>query len=455
MSIIPLITVYIPTHNYGRFLEESVESVFQQTFNDWELLIIDDGSTDEETPEILNAYRNHPKVSVYKTESVGLTSVCNFAIDKSKGKYIIRLDGDDIFDKNILLILSNLLDQDDSVALVFPDYYLVDESGEIYSHKRTPQLYVDDHLMELPPNGACTLVRISILKLLGGYRSDLGAQDGLDLWIKLKDEYKVKNVNLPLFYYRRHGGNLTEQPMRIINARRELKKEAALKKISSSRPIIAVIPCRKNYDFVEDLWNMAINGKTLLEKDIELCLNSELIDEVVVICDNPNAEKTVKSFSNTRVKFILRSEKSTLRSAQISETLKLVTDKFDPKLNGIIIMRYIQTPFISTATIDEAITSLIVNDADSTTAVSEITNKIYQRTSFGLTPVNRSFGHLVGSNNLYLDLATCIAIRNSNLIKGSLTGSSMAGFTVPSSESFFIASEFDLEFARRVAIKKQ
>ncbi len=453
-TIFPRITVYIASHNYGRFLEAAVESVLRQTVEDWELIIIDDGSVDE-TPEIINFYRNHPKITSYRTDSIGLPSVCNLALEKATGEYIIRLDGDDIFDDNILLTLANCLDRDDALALVFPDYYLMDEAGEIFAHERNRKLYADDHLMESPPNGACTLIRRGILKKEGGYRTDLGAQDGLDLWIKIKDKYKAANVNLPLFYYRRHGKNLTKQSMKIINARRELKKAATQKKLGSLKPIIAVIPCRKHYDFVDDLWNISINGKTLLEIDIESCLNSEIIDFVVVICDNLSAEKTVASYNDPRVIFILRSEKSTFRSSNISHTLKVVAQKLDPQFIGITILRYVQTPFIATGTIDEAITSLAISGADSANAIEKITNQIYQRTHFGLTPVNNNFGHLVGNNILYRDLSTCTAIKNSNLINGSLLGSSMVGFEVSSAESFFISSTYELEVARSLMLQTQ
>jgi glycosyltransferase involved in cell wall biosynthesis len=452
MSLNPRFTVYIASHNYGIFLGEAIESVFSQTVDDWELILIDDGSTDE-TPQIINLYQGHPKVSAYRTETIGLPSVCNFALSKAKGKYIIRLDGDDVFDENILLVLGNRLDQDSELALVFPDYYLIDEAGEIFSHVRRLRLHLDDHLMEIPPNGACTLVKTKVLKELGGYREDLGAQDGLDLWVKIKDDFKTENVNLPLFYYRRHGKNLTERPLTIINARRELKKDASIGKLEYMNPIIAVIPCRRHYDFVEDLWNVTLLGKTLLERDIEICLNSTIIDNIVVTCDNPIAEKTVLSFENPRVSFILRDEKSTFRSSNIVNTLKVIVNQLDPQYHGITLMRYIQTPFISTGTIEEAITSLVVSDADSANAIEKINGCIYRRTSFGLESINMDLGQLVGSETLYRDSSTCVATRNSNLKKGSLTGSIIAGFVVSSAESFYIASTHDLEVARSLAVQ--
>ena len=100
MNKAPLITVYIASHNYGRYLSDAIESVLRQTVEDWELIIIDDGSTDE-TPQIVDRYSSHPRISVFCTDNIGLPSVCNLALENAKGKYIIRLDGDDIFDENI------------------------------------------------------------------------------------------------------------------------------------------------------------------------------------------------------------------------------------------------------------------------------------------------------------------------------------------------------------------
>ena len=131
----PLVTVYIPSYNYGRFLSEAVESVLRQTFDSWELLLIDEGSTDN-SAEIMSLYKNNSKIHLHNTNNIGLPEVANFAISKAEGKYIIRLDADDVFDENILLVLSNYLERNPKVALIFPDYFLMDEQGFVYAQER-------------------------------------------------------------------------------------------------------------------------------------------------------------------------------------------------------------------------------------------------------------------------------------------------------------------------------
>lgn len=440
------ISIYIISKNYGDFVEEAIKSVLRQTYSGWELFLIDENSTDD-TREIFKKYETIDNVFVLETPGIGLPAVGNLVTEKSNGDYIIRLDGDDIFDEHILTILSHYLDTYPDVALVFPDYYLIDSQGEIFSHETRPQIYRDDHSLDIPPNGACTLIRKSALLEVGGYREDLGAQDGLDLWIKMRDRYRVRNISLPLFYYRRHGDNLTNNAVKIATARRSLKKSAANRNSKPKVPITAVIPCRRHFDFTPDVWNIQLGGHTLLERDIMTCLRSEYIDKIVVACDNPDAARIVNQFDSERVRFYLRPEQSTLPSAQLSELLRHILQLYDPLYTGISIVRYLQTPFVTTETIDEAVCTLILSEADSVFAIEEIRSEVYQRKAFGLNLVNGPRGVHRGIERLYRNASTCVAHRAKNLFSGSIEGASRIGFPVSAAESFFISSSRDLQIA--------
>ena len=82
----PRITVYIPSHNYGRFLGEAIESVLRQSVGDWELFLIDDGSTDN-TSAVMKLYEGHPKIRLFFTGGIGLTAVCNLALAHAGGDW--------------------------------------------------------------------------------------------------------------------------------------------------------------------------------------------------------------------------------------------------------------------------------------------------------------------------------------------------------------------------------
>lgn len=441
----PKITVYLVSHNYGSYLKDAIESVLRQSTGSWELIIIDDGSTDN-TAETINLYKGDERIRAFKTEKIGLPSVCNLALKEANGKYLIRLDGDDIFDENILLVLGNYMDNNPDAALVFPDYYYIDEFGEIYAENRRKK----SHLLDIPPNGACTLVRKEVFEEVGGYREDLGAQDGFDLWSKVAGKYKSANINLPLFYYRRHGANLTNNRSHILSARRVIKMDSILAELQSLHPITVVIPCRRNFDFCQDLWKQKINGKTLLQKDIEVCVNSKIFDHIVVASDNREVKEVIALFNDPRVSYFQREKKDTIRSKSIIAALEKITRTLDPEFKGITVLSYIQTPFVTTATLEEAVSTLVMSKADSAFGVEEIRDPLYKRMPYGLLAVNPPKDLSTDFDIIYRESNTSLATRNANFKTGSLTGPSIGNFIVSSDECFFIDSEMDLDIARKM-----
>lgn len=451
---LPKVTVYIPCHNYGEFLIEAVESVLRQTYKDWEIIIIDDGSTDN-TPDIIALYKDAPNIRCFRTEKIGLPAVCNFSMSEARGEYIIRLDGDDVFDENILLVLVTQLENNKSLALVFPDYYLMDTLGNVFSRERLHKLYHEDHILEMPPNGACTLARTNLLRDMGGYREDLGAQDGFDIWSRIRTSHKCANVNLPLFYYRRHNTNLTgsngDSPI-IKNARLQIKKDASLSVLQKKRPITIVLPARSHYDFAPDIWNLELGGKTMLAHNLSTCVESDLFDHIIVTCDNPESEKVLEEFNDPRLEFQLRTHESTYRSASLASLVEGLVRKHDPELEGITLIRYIQTPFLSKEAMEEAIYTVAMMDADTTIAIERYTDQnLYTRGPFGLQPLKVSHTQYVEGGVIYRDTHSCLTVKNRNLPKGNMMGPSIASFEISGPEGFFIDDEQKYRVAKLIA----
>ncbi|SVC80175.1 uncharacterized protein METZ01_LOCUS333029, partial [marine metagenome] len=126
----PLVSIYITNYNYGEYLQEAVESVLAQSFQDFELIIIDDGSTDG-SGAIISNYKDVSKIICICQENRGLVHSSNVALKLSRGKYIMRLDADDFLAPQALEILVSELERDSKTALVFPDYYLTDREGSV------------------------------------------------------------------------------------------------------------------------------------------------------------------------------------------------------------------------------------------------------------------------------------------------------------------------------------
>ncbi|MCK5541083.1 MAG: glycosyltransferase family 2 protein [Desulfobacterales bacterium] len=443
----PKITVYVVSHNHEKFLSDAIESVLRQSVEGWELFIIDDGSEDK-SREIINLYKGDDRVQIFSTEGIGLPAVCNLALDRANGEYIVRLDGDDLFDENILLVLSNYLDNNVETALVFPDYFLIDEFNEIFAHERRNKIFDSNYVIDIPPNGACTMIRTKVLKEAGGYREDLGAQDGFDMWSKISKKHATGNVNLPLFYYRRHSDNLTNKIHFILNAKRRIKKDSILKVLDKNRPFTAVIPCRKNYDFCEDVWKQKIGGKSILEFGIDECIASDVFDRIVVACDNPDVDSILSKYNDKRLSLHIRNSKDTIRSRKIVPALNKIVREQDPDYNGITVIRYIQSPFVSKESLEEALFTLIMNDADSSTGVEQINHAMYKKHPHGLIRLNDDNDFKTDFDSMYKEANVALAVKNSNFKNGSLTGTRIAHFEIDKKESFVIFSDEDLEVAR-------
>ena len=447
----PKITVYCISQEYGKFLEQAVESVLRQTTDNWELLLIDNASVDN-TASVIEYYSNDPRIRTFRLEeNSNLPSVCNFALEKAKGDYVMRLDGDDFLDENILLILGNWLDRHPEHDLVFPDYYLVTESGKVFSHQRREKITEKNHLLDVPANGACTMVRAETLKAIGGYREDLGAQDGFDLWSKIFDHRKVANLNLPLFFYRRHGKNMTERASLIQDARRKIKLDAIEDQLENFRPISLVIPCRQNYDFTQDVWGAPFKQSTLLRHCLSKFVSSKLVDNIVIACDNEAVCDVLAEFKDERILFHLRQKDETFRSAPLAPSLANALMQSDSEAAGTTLVSYCQAPFVSVGTVEEALTTLAMNDADSSMGVEVINEPLYKRDSHGLLRISQHSGFSSDFDQVYRETNCVLATRSRNLTKGSLLGSEKALFVIPSSENFFIDSKQKLEIAQILA----
>mgnify|MGYP001171702567 FL=1 len=186
----PKITVYITNHNYEKFISKSIQSVLSQSFKNYELIIIDDGSNDDSVNVIDRFCKKNKDIIFVKQKKRGLVASNNIAISLAKGKYIMRLDADDWLKKDALKEMFKIIDKNDETAMVFPDYYEVDINGKkILRFVRHNFKKVD--LKDQPAHGACSLIRLSILKKIGGYDEKFMCQDGFYIWMKLL-KYKVK-----------------------------------------------------------------------------------------------------------------------------------------------------------------------------------------------------------------------------------------------------------------------
>ena len=275
----PLVTVYVANHNYGRYLEQAIKSVLDQTLQDFELIVIDDGSTDN-SRAIIEKYSDHPKILTILQQNQGLTVTNNIAMRAATGRYIMRLDADDYLDEHALQVLSGILQRNKDVGLVFPDYFLIDEGGEVRDVVRRHD-FGEATLLDQPAHGACTMIRRSCLIELGGYDETISMQDGYDLWIRFIEHYGIRNVNLPLFYYRQHEGSLSRAEEKLLDARAKIVRN----RVSSQGADVtasALIPVRGKATDPHSTALRPLGGKALIEWTIDAASKANRVSEVIV-----------------------------------------------------------------------------------------------------------------------------------------------------------------------------
>ena len=213
------VTIYIINRNNSKFLSDCISSAINQKFRNFEVIIIDDNSSDNSV-EIINSYKKIKKIRVFlRRKNYGLIGNLNYAIKKAKGQFILRLDSDDVLHKYALKKLYAKIKEDKRVALVFPDYFLINKDSKIikkYTYKHKFKYTIKDP----PAHGACSLINKNILKNIGGYNKKFDRQDGHYIWLSiLYNNFSIKHLRLSLFYYRKHQTNMTRDRLKILNAR--------------------------------------------------------------------------------------------------------------------------------------------------------------------------------------------------------------------------------------------
>lgn len=397
----PLVTVYVTSHNYGRFIERALNSVLGQTMTDYELIIIDDGSTDN-SREVIQSFIGHPRIIPVFQENKGLNVTNNIALRAARGKYIMRLDADDWLDENALAVLSGALEREPEVGLVFPDYYLVNEAGHVLEMVRRHD-FDDVTLMDQPAHGACTMIRRQCLLDLGGYDESFRCQDGFDLWMRFIEQFTVKNVNLPLFYYRQHGSSLTRNEKRILDTRNRILERQARSR-GQHLNVLAVVPVRGPSFDPGSLALETLGGKALIDWTLDHALAAGRVSAVVMSTPDQRVLDHVTERYAGRVLCHRREPKLAMPNTHIEATLAEAADWHVAQTGQAIdtvAHLAVESPFRTGHHIDSAVNMLELFDTDAVISVRPETDQFHTHDGTGLHPLRQTSTLRLERDELY------------------------------------------------------
>ena len=404
----PLISVYITNYNYARFLKKAIDSVLSQSCHDYELLIIDDGSTDD-SKNIIEGYASNPKIKIIYQHNKGLNVTNNIAIRAASGKYIIRLDADDYLVSNALEQMSGKLEANPELGMIFPNYYYIDEKDQVIGEEVRHDF--DNNkvsLLDQPAHGACTMIRTDFLNEIGGYDESFNCQDGYELWIKFTQRYKVTNLKEPLFYYRKHGANLTSNEEMILQTRAKINQKY-INKLQTNNNTLAIIPIRGGD---KDLAFQTINGVNILTAKINMLLKSTYVEKIIVSSPDSRIEKYITPYKTKKnVLFHFRNETEARINDNLNATIFDISNKFANKLANITIIT-LEYPLIRQEHIDDAINTMALFGTDSIVSVRPDNAIFYQHHGDGLHPIlNRDKFTKLEREALFKQLGGITAVR--------------------------------------------
>jgi len=442
-----LITVYIVNHNYGRFIEQAIQSVLDQTCQDFELFIIDDGSTDG-SRDLIERHTEHPKVTTIFQQNKGLNVTNNIALRAARGRYIMRLDADDYLDENAFTVLVGVLERNPDVGMVFPDYFLVDEDGSFLEVVRRHD-FEHVSLLDQPAHGACTMIRRECLLALEGYDESFSSQDGFDLWIRLIQHYLVKNVNLPLFYYRQHPRSLTRKENHILETRARILEKHAL---SKGRPLsaIAVIPVRGGSLDPASAGLRMLGGRTVLDWTLQPALRSKRLSDVVLTTPDPDLIAHISSHYGDSVVLVKRHRELSLPNTYIEDALFHALEEYTKENSApdVLVVLYLESPFRSAQLIDTAVEVMEVFDTDTVVGVRADTDVFYQHDGAGLKPLRKTRLLRLEREELYREVGQLFVVKREFLeTERQLVGGKVGHIVLDQCASLRLSSEWDWEMA--------
>lgn len=444
----PRVTVYLTNHNYGRFIAKAIDSVLAQTLQDFELIVIDDGSTDD-SRAIIERYAGDPRIVAIYQHNQGLNVTNNIALRAAHGDYIMRLDADDWLDPHALQVMAAKLDADAALGLVFPDYYMVDADGDVIELVRRHD-FTEVDLRDQPAHGACTLARRACLIDVGGYDETFRCQDGWDIWIRVIRHYKVGNVNLPLFYYRQHGKSLTRNESFLLKTRAEILARQAERQ-GRALTGTAIVPVRGAILDPSSIALERLGGRAVIDWTLDAALAAERIKAVAVTTPDPAVREHVARHYAGRVACLDRPAALAKMNTYIEDTIfdALARLETGGGRSDAVAVLYVECPFRTARQIDMAVDMLELFGTDTVVGVRPETDIFYQHNGKGLQPIRSTNGLRLEREEIYRSAGKIYVARRAYLDGArKLTGGRVGHVVIDPQSALQVSSDWEFEMAR-------
>lgn len=214
----PRVSIVMAAKNYARFLPMAVESVRAQTFTDWELLIIDDGSADD-TPRAVHRFLGDPRIRYVRSDSLGQSRAKNLGIGLSRGEFVAFLDADDAWLPTKLEKQLARFSAIPNVGVVYCRRLLMDEGGRVAKPQAASatqstsrrQKHISTMFVQNFVCFSSAVVRREVFSCVGAFNPEWDLAIDYDLWLRVGRHYEFECVDEELVLYRTGHGNLSKK----------------------------------------------------------------------------------------------------------------------------------------------------------------------------------------------------------------------------------------------------
>jgi glycosyltransferase involved in cell wall biosynthesis len=221
-----LVSVIIPNYNHAQYIGEAIQSVLGQKYRNFEIIVVDDGSTDNSRAVVAEF---GTQVRYIWQENRGLSAARNTGIKAANGAYISLLDADDIYEPSFLSALVSILEANREFAGVYCGYQFVDHLNHPLP-QREDRLISEGRLFQALAGGnflvpESVLVRHSCYGSAGPFDESLNACEDWDMWLRIASQYKISGTNQILTRHRILPGSMSTDPIRMLNNRLAVLKK--------------------------------------------------------------------------------------------------------------------------------------------------------------------------------------------------------------------------------------
>ena len=278
----PQISVVMAVYNCDQYLDEAVDSILNQTFEDFEFIIIDDGSTDGSRDTLRRLTERDSRIVAIQQDNVGLTKSLNRGLALAKGEYIARMDGDDIATPERLEKQLQAFVENPDLVLLGAGVELISEDGLALGRRNQPREEIEiRRRLLLGDGGALThpvvMFRRDTANAIGGYDERFTTTQDLDLFIRLAEQGRVFNLPEILLKWRQHGGSVNHTKSDTWMKMKRMAINGAIKRMGVEQFVEGLFPAGEKYSFPKNALELARfarahdrkkSAKTLLNRAI-------------------------------------------------------------------------------------------------------------------------------------------------------------------------------------------